>query len=109
MGDGEDRYAGEADQEARDAPYAQVLPFAAEVARRHHAHDRYARYQEARRRAGQVAFRVGQGEPRAHDLYAREGQHRAPVGADGEEQAALADRQWEEEQRAYRAAGENHH
>ena len=47
---------------------------------------RDAGYQQTRRRARQVPFRVRQREPRADDLDAREGQHRqmaAPAGTLG--------------------------
>ncbi|WTP21883.1 hypothetical protein OG975_14180 [Streptomyces sp. NBC_00203] len=93
--DGQNRDAAEAQRESRHPAGAQ--PFrVAEEAGRGYADYRHARYQQAGRGAGEVAFGVRQGPPGDHDLYAREGQHGAPVGADRLGQAALAYREGEQ-------------
>ncbi|MDX2678529.1 hypothetical protein PV333_19550 [Streptomyces sp. NY05-11A] len=81
----------------------------AEEARQDEADDRHARDQQARRRAGQMAFGVREREPGDEDLDAREGQHGQPVGTDGAEQAAAAQREGEQEGGAQGTAREHHH
>ncbi|MCZ9353194.1 hypothetical protein NGM36_26080 [Streptomyces mutabilis] len=78
VGDGEDADATEAEGQAREAAGAQRIG-CVEEAGQQDADDRYARDQQARRRAGEVAFGVGQGVPGADDLDDREREHRSPV------------------------------
>ncbi|WNC01534.1 hypothetical protein Q2K21_27650 [Streptomyces sp. CGMCC 4.7035] len=88
MRDREDRDAGQAEAEPGHPPDAQ--PFrVAEEAGQDHPDDRYARDQQARRGAGQMPFGVGEREPGAHDLDAREGQQGPPVVPHGPGQAPL--------------------
>nr|WP_234388761.1 MULTISPECIES: hypothetical protein [Streptomyces] len=88
VGCGEDGDAGEAEDEAGDAPGAEVFGGAEEPGQGD-ADDRDARDQQARRGAGEMALGVGEGPPGADDLDAREGQHRLPARPDGPRQARL--------------------
>nr|WP_307055986.1 hypothetical protein [Streptomyces achromogenes] len=89
MRHGEDGYAGQAQREAGGPACAQLFRVAEETGQGD-ADDGDARDQQARRRAGQVPFRVGEGEPGADDLDDREGQHGLPVRPHGAGQPALA-------------------
>nr|WP_246562150.1 hypothetical protein [Streptomyces roseirectus] len=106
--DGEDADAREAEREAGDTAYTQPLGVA-EEAGQGDADDRDARDEQAGRRAGEVAFGVGEGEPGADDLDARERQHRHPVRAHHAREAALAEGEGEQEGGAEGAAREHHH
>nr|WP_234342719.1 hypothetical protein [Streptomyces sp. NRRL B-3648] len=105
---GEDRDPGEAQGQARHAAGAEVFGVAEEPGQ-DDADDRHARDQQARRRAGQVPFGVGEGEPGDHDLQDREGQQRAPVGPYRGAEAALPQGERQQQERAERAPREDHH
>nr|WP_306337067.1 hypothetical protein [Streptomyces sp. KL118A] len=108
VGHREDGDARQTEAEAGEAACAEAFRVA-EEAGEEGADDRDGGDEEPGGGAGDAAFGVGQGPPRAEDLHAGEGQHGTPVRPEHAGEPALPHGEREQERRAEGTAREDHH